>query len=99
MWLVVGIMKQTHRNESDKKNITNRINRIIGQMNGIKNMIMENRYCDDVLMELSAIEKSIQSLSNLILEKHLYSCVSTSIENGNLEILDELVSIFKRFNK
>ncbi len=92
-------MKQTHRSENEKKIIVNRINRLMGQMNGIKNMINEDRYCDDVLVQLSAITKSIQSLSNHILEKHLYSCVSTSIENGNLEILDELISIFKRFNK
>lgn len=92
-------MKQTHRSENEKKIIVNRINRLMGQMNGIKNMINEDRYCDDVLIQLSAVTKSVQSLSNHILEKHLHSCVSTSIENGNLEILDELISIFKRFNK
>lgn len=92
-------MKQTHRNEMEKKVIINRINRLIGQMNGIKNMINEDRYCDDILIQLSAITKSVQSLSNHILENHLYSCVSTSIQNGDLEILDELISIFKRFNK
>lgn len=92
-------MKQTHRNEMEKKVIINRINRLIGQMNGIKNMINGDRYCDDILIQLSAITKSVQSLSNHILENHLYSCVSTSIQNGDLEILDELISIFKRFNK
>lgn len=92
-------MKQTHRNEAEKKLIVNRMNRLIGQMNGIKNMVNEDRYCDDILIQLSAIQKSIGSLSNHILENHLYSCVSKSIEDGNIEILDELISIFKRFNK
>ena len=91
--------KQTHRSENEKKIIINRMNRIIGGMNGIKNMVNEDRYCNDILIQLSAIEKAVQSLSNHILENHLYSCVNTSIQNGNLEILDELISIFKRFNK
>lgn len=92
-------MKHTYRNEAEKKIIVNRINRLIGQMNGIKNMVNEDRYCDDILIQLSAIQKSIQSLSNHVLENHLYSCVSSGLENGNLEVLDELISIFKRFNK
>lgn len=65
----------------------------------LKNMINEDCYCDDILIQLSAITKSVQSLSNHILENHLYSCVSTSTQNGDLEILDELISIFKHFNK
>ena len=48
---------------------------------------------------LSAIENSVKSLSNLILENHIYSCVSDDLKKGNLEIIDELVSLFKRFNK
>ena len=62
-------------------------------------MIGEDVYCTDVLVQLSAIENSVRSLSNHILEKHLYSCVTRDLENGNLEIIDELINLFKKFNK
>ena len=58
------------RSEEDKTNLDVRINKIIGQLNGVKAMIDENRYCDDVLIQLSAIDKSIKSLANIILENH-----------------------------
>ena len=91
--------KKTCRTEEEKKIINNRISRIEGQLKGIKKMIGEDVYCNDVLIQLSAIENSIKSLSNHILENHLYSCVTKDLENGNLEIIDELIGLFKKFNK
>ena len=91
--------KKTVRNEEEKKIITNRINRIEGQLTGIKKMIQNDSYCNDVLVQLSAVENSVKSLSNHILEKHLYYCVTRDLENGNLEIIDELIGLFKKFNK
>ena len=91
--------KKTVRNEEEKKIITNRIYRIEGQLTGIKKMIQNDSYCNDVLVQLSAVENSVKSLSNHILEKHLYSCVTRDLENGNLEIIDELIGLFKKFNK
>ena len=91
--------KKTVRNEEEKKIITNRIKRIEGQLTGIKKMIQNDSYCNDVLVQLSAVENSVKSLSNHILEKHLYSCVTRDLENGNLEIIDELIGLFKKFNK
>ena len=91
--------KKTHRREDEKKTINNRISRIEGQLKGIKKMIQEDAYCNDVLVQLSAIENSVRSLSNHILENHLYSCVTSDLEKGNIEIVDELISLFKKFNK
>ena len=85
------------RSEEEKKTISSRINRIIGQMNGVKKMIEEDRYCDDVLIQLSAIDKSIKSLANAILENHMHSCLIENIQAGNLEVVDEIVDLFKRF--
>lgn len=91
--------KKTKRGIDEKKLITNRLNRINGQINGIKKMIENDAYCNDVLIQLKAVESSIQSLSNHILENHLYNCVTRDLENGELDIIDELISLFKRFNK
>ena len=91
--------KKTIRGEKEKKLITNRISRIEGQLMGVKKMIENDTYCNDVLIQLSAIDNSVKSLSNHILENHLYSCVSNDLEKGNLEIIDELISLFKKFNR
>jgi DNA-binding FrmR family transcriptional regulator len=91
--------KTTKRSEDEKKLITNRLNRINGQINGINKMIENDAYCNDVLIQLSAVENSIQSLSNHILENHLYTCVTRDLEKGDLDTIDEIISLFKRFNK
>lgn len=89
--------RYTKRSEEDKKKISNRLNRIEGQIKGVKKMIEENRYCDDVLIQLSAIDKAIKSLANTILENHMYTCIADELEQGNLEIIDEVVQLFRRF--
>ena len=91
--------KTTKRSEDEKKLITNRLNRINGQINGINKMIEKDAYCNDVLIQLKAVESSIQSLSNHILENHLYTCVTRDLEKGDLDTIDEIISLFKRFNK
>lgn len=91
--------KKTNRNINDKKLIINRLNRISGQISGITKMVENDAYCNDLLIQLSAVENSVKSLSTLILEKHLYTCVPKELENGDYETIDELISLFKRFNK
>ena len=91
--------RKTNRGDEEKKIINNRISRIEGQLRGIKKMIGEDAYCNDVLVQLSAVQNSIKSLSNHILENHLYTCVTKDLENGELEVIDELISLFKKFNK
>ena len=91
--------KKTIRGVDEKKLITNRLNRISGQVNGVKKMVENDTYCNDILIQLKAIESSVQSLSNHILENHLYTCVTRDLENGNLDTIDEVISLFKRFNK
>ena len=91
--------KMTKRDEDTKKILTNRLNRIEGQIRGIKKMIEEDRYCNDILIQLLAVENSVKSLSNQLLETHLYTCISNDIEKGNIDVIDELISLFKRFNK
>ena len=91
--------KKTKRGADEKKRIINRLNRINGQINGISKMIENDAYCNDVLIQLSAVKNSVKSLSSYILENHLYTCVSRDLENGELDSIDELISLFKRFNQ
>ena len=85
------------RTTDEKKALINRLNRIIGQMNGIKEMILDDRYCDDILIQLSAVDKSIKSLANVILDNHMHTCLIEHIENKDYEIIDEIVDLFRRF--
>jgi DNA-binding FrmR family transcriptional regulator len=85
------------RTDEEKKEITTRINRIIGQLNGVKNMVIENRYCNDVLIQLSAIDKSIKSLANVVLDSHMHTCLIEHIENKDYGIIDEIIDLVKRF--
>ncbi len=89
--------KQTIRTEEDKKNITTRLHKLIGQLNGIEKMIEQDRYCQDVLIQLSAVEKGVKSLASLIIDKHLHTCVIKNIKEGNEQVMDELSDLFKKF--
>lgn len=91
--------KKTKRSPDEKKLIIGRLNRISGQINGISKMIENDAYCNDVLVQLTAVKNSVKSLSSHILENHLYTCVSRDLENGELDTIDELISLFKRFNQ
>ena len=91
--------KRTIRNEEEKKLLNNRLNRIEGQIRGVRKMISDDAYCNDILIQLSAIENSVKSLSNQMLENHLYTCIARDMENGKFDTIDEIISLFKRFNK
>ncbi len=88
---------KTNRSFNDKKIIKNRLNRIEGQINGVKKMVDDDRHCDEILIQLQAIDKSVKSLANVILENHMYNCVTSEFEKGNTEVIDEVVSLFRRF--
>ena len=88
--------RKSHHPAEVKKNLTNRLNRIEGQIRGIKQMINDDRYCEDILTQLSAINKAVESLENTILESHIRNCVNRELKNGNEEIINEVMELFKR---
>ncbi len=88
--------KSTYRSEEDKKNLTKRLNIIEGQIRGINQMIADDRYCDDVLIQIAAATKALKNLGNIILEHHLKSCVAHEVKIGNLDILDDVTDIIKK---
>ncbi len=61
-------------------------------------MIEEDSYCNDILIQLSAIKNSVQSLSNELLDSHLRTCITKDLQKGNLDAVDEVVNLFKKFN-
>ena len=91
-------MRKTYRTEEEKKQLIHRLNRISDQVEGIKKMIEEDRYCDDLLTQLLAVDKAVKSLSSVILEKHMYSCIKKEVSEGNLEVVDEVMQLFRMYS-
>lgn len=89
--------RKTERSEAEKKELMTRLNRIGGQLAGIGRMVEEDRYCDDILIQLSAVNKAIKGLANLMLDRHMHTCLIENIEKGKYEAVDEIVDLFKRF--
>lgn len=88
--------KNTPRDAKQQKQLQNRINRIIGQLNGIKNMIDDNRYCGDILNQIGAVESALQSLGYIVLQDHMQTCVVEEVRKGNEEILAEAIELIKK---
>lgn len=89
--------KLSARPEEEKDKLIKRLNIIEGQVRGIKQMILDDRYCSDIITQMLAINKALESLENIILEKHLDSCIKTKIEKGNTEeVSKEIMGLFKK---
>ena len=77
-----------------------RINRAIGQLEGVKRMIEERRYCPDILTQTRAISSAVRSLEANILKDHLENCVRNAFKSGKRDAEDkveELVEIFRKY--
>lgn len=83
--------KMTVREEKFKSNLVSRLNRIEGQVRGIKGMIEKDTYCNDVLIQISAAQAALDSVSKLVLESHIRGCLVKKIQSGEDEIIDELI--------
>lgn len=88
--------KKQPRDTELVKNLKTRLNRVSGQINGVSKMIEENRYCADVLTQISAIESALREIGFIVLEDHLKSCVASDIKADDLSSLEEAVAICKK---
>jgi len=88
--------KTTPRDEKSQKLLSNRLNRMIGQLNGIQKMLDDNRYCGDILNQIAAVESALQSFGYLVLEDHLKTCVVEEIQKGNTPVLEETIDLIKK---
>lgn len=69
---------------------------MIGQLNGMKKMLDENRYCGDILIQIAAVERALQSFGYIILKDHMETCVVEGVKNGDLAVVDEAVELMKK---
>lgn len=94
----IDCTKSTHRDEETKKKLNKRLKTIEGQIRGVQNMINEDKYCNDILIQLLAINKSIKSVSNEIFKNHLSTCVVRDIKNNDSKIIDEVMELIRRLD-
>lgn len=91
--------RTTARSEKMKTALTSRLNRIEGQVRGIKGMIEKDMYCDDVLNQIAAVQSAMKSVSRLLLENHMKSCLVRRIQAGEMEVVDELLETIEKIMK
>ena len=82
--------------DSVKKDLTNRLNRIEGQIRGIKGMVEKDIYCDDIITQLSATQSALNSVAKVLLDGHLKGCVKDRLAAGDVEVLDELLTTVQK---
>lgn len=88
--------KSTPRSDESQRQLQSRLNRIIGQLGGIKKMLEENRYCGDILIQTAAAESALKSFAYIILQDHMETCVVEEIRQGNTSVIDETVELVKK---
>ena len=88
--------KHTLRSEEERRKLINRLNRIEGQIRGIRGMIEYDAYCTDILTQSAAVSAAIGSFNKELLGNHIKSCVSRDVREGREESLDELLDILKK---
>ncbi len=91
--------KTKERSEKEYKDLISRLNRIEGQIRGIKGMIERNAYCTDVLVQLEAAKAAMNSFTKVLLANHIKSCVIEDIKAGKEETVDELVTTLQKLMK
>ncbi len=91
--------KKKQRSEEEYKALINRLNRIEGQVRGIKKMVETDTYCTDILVQVSAVNAALNAFNRELLANHIRSCVADDIKSGKDETIDELVATLQKLNR
>ena len=91
--------KHTLRPDDERKKLLNRLNRIEGQIRGLKGMLEKNAYCPDILVQVAAANAALNSFNKVLLGEHIKTCVANDIRDGKDETIDELVTTLQKLMK
>ena len=91
--------KTTARSTEEQKKLIHRLNRIEGQICGIRKMVENNAYCTDILMQSAAVNAAVNAFNKELLASHIRGCVSRDIREGRDEVIDELVATLQKLMK
>lgn len=90
---------QKHRSETEYRSLINRLNRIEGQVRGVKSMLENEAYCTDILIQVSAIGAALNAFNKELLSNHIHTCVAENIRKGDDSVIDELVATLQKLMK
>lgn len=91
--------KHTERDEESRKKLINRLNRIEGQIRGIRAMVERDAYCPDILVQSAAVNAAVNSFNKDLIASHIQSCVVRDIREGKDEVIAELVETLQKLMK
>lgn len=91
--------KTKERSEKEYKDLIHRLNRIEGQVRGIRKMVEKDAYCTDVLVQVSAVNAALNSFNKVLLANHIRTCVAEDIREGKDETIEELVTTLQKLMK
>lgn len=91
--------KTTRRSEEERTKLIHRLNRIEGQIRGIRGMVEQNAYCNDILVQSSAVSAAINAFNRELLASHVRGCVARDIRDGKDEVIDELLTTLQKLMK
>lgn len=97
--LTCCMSRAKHRDELEYKDLLTRLNRIEGQVRGVKKMVEEERYCVDILTQVSAINSALNAFNKVLLANHIKSCVTEDIQSGKEGAVDELCELLQKLMK
>lgn len=92
-------VKHKTRTPEEIRTLTNRLNRIEGQVKGLKKMVDDERYCVDIITQVSSVQAALSAFSRELLNSHIKSCVVEDIKEGNDEAVDELCDLLAKTMK
>lgn len=87
------------RSEKEYKDLMNRLNRIEGQIRGIKGMVEKDAYCPDILRQVSAANAALNSFNKVLLTNHMKTCVKSDIQAGRVDTLEECILVIQKLMK
>lgn len=91
--------RKKERSPEEYKKLIHRLNRIEGQIRGIKGMVENDAYCPDILIQSAAVNAAINAFNKELLANHIRTCVAGDIRNGKDEVIDELVVTLQKLMK
>lgn len=91
--------KKKERSEEEYKDLIHRLNRIEGQIRGIKGMVEKDAYCTDILVQVAAANAALNSFNKVLLASHIRTCVAQDIRDGKEETVEDLVATIQKLMK
>lgn len=91
--------KIKERSEKEYKDLIHRLNRMEGQIRGIRGMVEKDAYCTDILIQVSAVSSALNSFNKVLLANHIRTCVAQDIREGKEDTIDELVTVLQKLMK